>query len=59
VLDRLVAQSGDLVAQLEERLEAPSPDDLDEARELIRKLQFVAKCRVEAESLEEELDDLP
>jgi molecular chaperone HscB len=58
VLDRLVAQSGELVAQLEERLEAPSSDDLDEVRELIRKLQFVAKCRLEAESLEAELDEL-
>jgi len=58
VLDHLAGQSGDLVAQLEERLEAPSPEDLDEVRELIRKLQFVAKCRLEAESLEAELDEL-
>jgi molecular chaperone HscB len=59
VLDRLVEQSGNLLAQLEKRLETPSSEALDEVRELIRKLQFVAKCRVEAESLEEELDDLP
>ena len=57
VLDRLIGQSGDLVAKLEERFESSSLEELDEVRELIRKLQFVAKCRVEAENLEAELDE--
>ncbi len=58
VLDRLLEQSAVLIGQLEVRLEAPSAEDLDAARELVRKLQFVAKCRVEAENLEAELDEL-
>jgi len=59
ILDRLVGQARELVTALEERFQAPSAEDLDEIRELIRKLQFVAKCRLEAENLEGELDELP
>lgn len=58
VLDRLLAQSADLIGQLEARLESPSAENMDAAQELVRKLQFVAKCRVEAENLEAELDEL-
>ena len=58
VLDRLTDQSAELARELEARFESPSAEDLEAARELVRKLQFVAKCRVEAENLEAELDDL-
>jgi len=58
VLDRLLDQSGELISELEGRFDSPSMEDLEAARELVRKLQFVAKCRVEAENLEAELDDL-
>lgn len=58
VLDRLLDQSRDLEAQLERRFDSPSAEDLEAARELVRKLQFVAKCRVEAENLEADLDEL-
>jgi molecular chaperone HscB len=58
VLDRLASQSRELVGRLEDRLEAPGAEDLEAARELVRKLRFVDKCRVEAENLEAELDDL-
>lgn len=58
VLDRLTEQSRELIGQLEKRLDSPGADDLDAARELVRKLQFVAKCRVEAENLEAEMDQL-
>jgi len=58
VLDRLTTQAGELIEQLEERLERPTTRDLEAAGELVRKLQFVAKCRVEAENLEAELDEL-
>jgi molecular chaperone HscB len=58
VLDRLAEQSGELVDQLGTCLDAPSAKDLDAARELVRKLQFVAKCRAEAENLDAELDEL-
>jgi len=57
VLDRLADQSSALIAQLEVSLERPSAQDLEASRELVRKLQFVAKCRVEAESLEAELEE--
>jgi molecular chaperone HscB len=58
VLERLAGQSRELVAQLEERFDTPSGSDLESAKELVRKLQFVDKCRVEAENLEAELDEL-
>jgi len=58
VLDRLADQSSMLVAELGARFETPSAQDLESARELVRKLQFVAMCRIEAENLEAELDEL-
>lgn len=58
ILDHLAGQSNVLVGKLEVLLEAPSPQDLEAARELVSKLQFVSKCRVEAENLEAELDEL-
>jgi molecular chaperone HscB len=58
ILGRLSDQSGVLVEDLEALLESPSASDLEAAQELVRKLQFVAKCRAEAENLEAELDEL-
>ena len=58
VLDRLSMRSGALLDQLDAVLGAPSEKNLEAARELVRKLQFVAKCRAEAENLEAELDEL-
>lgn len=58
ILDRLSAQSRALVSQLEQLLDQSSEQDLVAAREAVRKLQFVAKCRHEAENLEAELDEL-
>ena len=58
ILDRLTGQFRELVSQLERLLDAPSARDLDAARELVRKLRFVAKCRHDAENLETELNDL-
>jgi len=57
VMDRLAEQAEQLVAQLTVRLDTPNPGDLEEAHELVRKLQFVNKCRAEAEQVEAELDD--
>jgi len=58
ILDRIAGQSADLVAKLDERFESPSLEQMGDVQELIRKLQFVSKCRVEAENLEAELDEL-
>ena len=57
VMDRLVAQSDRLLDQLTERLNSPNSGNLEEARELVGKLQFVRKCQGEAEQVEAELDD--
>jgi molecular chaperone HscB len=56
VTDWLDERAEQLIAQLTVRLDVPSPDDLEEARELVRKLQFVNRCRLEAEQVEDELD---
>jgi len=58
ILDRLADHTRVLTGELEILLEAPSVQDLKAARELVRKLQFVAKCRVEAEDLEAELEGI-
>lgn len=57
IMNRLAEQSNTLVAKLASRLDAPSPQDLDEALGLVQKLQFIYKCRAEAEQIEAELDD--
>jgi molecular chaperone HscB len=57
VQDRLLGQANELIRALEKKFRNPSAEALDEIRELIRKLQFVAKCRLDAESLEAELDE--
>lgn len=58
VLDRLADHSRALENELENLLETPSEQDLERARELVRKLQFIAKCRMEAEDLEAELEGI-
>jgi molecular chaperone HscB len=58
ILNRLAEQSEVLVDELETLLEAPSAQDLEAAQKLVRRLQFVTKCRADAENLEAELDQL-
>ncbi len=58
ILDRLTDHSGRLVGELETLLETPSAQDLEAAWGLVRKLQFIAKCRMEAEELEAELEGI-
>jgi molecular chaperone HscB len=57
VMDRLDALSRQLVGELGERFDDPSEENLEQSRDLVRKLQFVDKCRVEAERVEAELDE--
>ncbi|MEA3274965.1 MAG: Fe-S protein assembly co-chaperone HscB [Pseudomonadota bacterium] len=57
VLDQLAVQERGLLERLEVHLDSPSAEDLEEVRELVRKLQFVYKCRAEAEQIEADLDD--
>ena len=58
LLERLADQYNELVSRLEALLDKPSVQNLAAARESVRKLRFVAKCRHEAENLETELDEL-
>jgi molecular chaperone HscB len=60
-LDRLMATISDLintqVAQMAMQFEQPDPQHLEQARESIRKMQFLRKLHQEAEALEAELED--
>jgi molecular chaperone HscB len=47
-----------LVGQMAVQLETASPDQLEAAREILRKMQFLQKFRYDAESLEAELDEM-
>jgi molecular chaperone HscB len=46
-----------LVGQMAVQFETPTPDQLEQAREILRKMQFLQKLRYDAESLEAELDE--
>ena len=46
-----------LIAALGAQLAHPTPENLDAARENVRKMQFLEKLRHDAENLEAELDD--
>lgn len=58
VMDHVGEHSGALCQRLESIFQAPSAEGMVEAREIVRKLQFLDKCRRDAENLEAELDDL-
>lgn len=47
-----------LVGQMAVQLESDSPDQLEAASEILRKMQFLQKFRHDAESLEAELDEM-
>jgi molecular chaperone HscB len=57
VMSRLRGQSDTLIAELTCQFSDPTPENLDAARENVRKMQFLAKLRQDAENLEAELDD--
>ncbi|MEW7980745.1 MAG: Fe-S protein assembly co-chaperone HscB [Candidatus Sedimenticola endophacoides] len=46
-----------LVGQMALRFETPSSEQLEQAREILRKMQFLQKLRFDAEQLEAELDE--
>jgi len=57
ILDRLADHTRALTSALETLPEAPSASDLEAAQEQVRKLQFITKCRQQAQDLEVELED--
>jgi molecular chaperone HscB len=46
-----------LVAQLAMQFETATPEQLEAARESVRKMQFLNKFHAEAQALEEELEE--
>ncbi len=46
-----------LIGQMAVQFETATPDQLEEAREIIRKMQFLQKLRTEAEQMEAALED--
>ena len=61
VLDELMGQIGSmirtLVAQMAIQFEEGTPEQLEAARESVRKMQFLNKLHAEAEALEAELEE--
>lgn len=61
VLDQLLGQIGGMlknqIAQLAVQLEAATPDQLEAARESVRKMQFLKKLHSQAEAIEAELEE--
>jgi len=57
IMDGVSSRIRTLVAQLAVQLDTPTPEHLDVAREMVRKVQFLYKLRQEAEVLEAELEE--
>ncbi|WP_241087056.1 co-chaperone HscB [Candidatus Vondammii sp. HM_W22] len=57
LMDGISKRINTLVGQMAVQFEAATPDELEEAREILRKMQFLQKLRFDAESLETELDE--
>ncbi len=57
LMDRIGLQIKSLLAQMAIHFESPTPENLDAARELVRKMQFLQKLYSEAEAAEARLDD--
>jgi molecular chaperone HscB len=56
VLDHIARSERAIGAELTRLFSGPSPEDLTAARAAVHKLQFLDKCRRDAEALEAELD---
>lgn len=57
LLSRIDQNINRLIGQIASRFEAGTPTQLEQARELVRKLQFLQKLRAEAQAIEAELDE--
>ena len=54
---RINKQIIELVAQMAVQFETPTLDQLEDAREILRKMRFLQKLRAETENVEAELED--
>jgi molecular chaperone HscB len=57
LMTRITRQVRGLAAQLALQLEHPSPEQLEVAADLVRKMQFLQKLRQEAEAVEADLEE--
>ncbi|MEJ1297381.1 MAG: Fe-S protein assembly co-chaperone HscB [Candidatus Sedimenticola sp. (ex Thyasira tokunagai)] len=57
IVDGVSRKINALVGQMAVQFEAATPEQLELAREILRKMQFLQKLRLDAESLESELDE--
>ncbi|MEJ2403765.1 MAG: Fe-S protein assembly co-chaperone HscB [Candidatus Thiodiazotropha sp.] len=55
--NRIRKQITDLVAQMAVLFERPTREQLDDAREILRKMRFLQKLRIEVEQAEADLED--
>lgn len=58
LMQQITGMINKLVAQMAMQFEGASPEQLEEARESVRKMQFLNKLHVEAEATEAELEDM-
>lgn len=56
LMEKINRRINGLVGQMAVQFEMPTPDQLEAAREILRKMQFLQKFRYDAEALESELD---
>ena len=57
LMDDINKRISSMVGQMAVLFETPTPEQLEAAREILRKMQFLNKFRFDAEQLEAELDD--
>jgi len=57
LMDDINQRITSLVGQMAVQFETATPDQLEAAREILRKMQFLQKFRYDAEALEAELDE--
>ena len=57
IVDGVRRRINALVGQMAVQFETATPEQLEQAREILRKMQFLQKLKYDAESLENELDE--
>ncbi|MCB1758548.1 MAG: Fe-S protein assembly co-chaperone HscB [Gammaproteobacteria bacterium] len=57
LIEEINRRTSSMVGQMAIQFETPTPEQLEAAREVLRKMQFLKKFRFDAEQLEAELDE--
>jgi molecular chaperone HscB len=58
LMEEVNKRTASMVAQMAVQFETPTPEQLEAAREILRKMQFLKKFRFDAEQIEAELDEM-